>query len=189
MCPLTLPSRWLLANLSPSLSQTRLFIYSSTHTHINTDTLIYACTRITRVFPSTGCQDTDERQFCHCVVLYYTCNSELHAFLNEVICTGTASVGVHSVNETVLALIYIPLSHWNCSSEDIQPSDLGTEDYQTILFLSHAVLWEKKRDIQYSFIHCTSLTVYSLPPSWREIVKPFMFCCLCIYLQLVSYWF
>lgn len=117
MSSLTFPSRWPLANLSPSPLLTHSFTFLNTCTHINTHTHI--CLYRYHTLSASGCQDTGERQRCHCVVLYYTWNSEPHAFLIEVICTGTACVGVYSVSETVLALIYIPLSHCNCSSEDI----------------------------------------------------------------------
>lgn len=46
---LTLPSRWLLANLPPSLSRTHSLTqtHARAHTHTTTHTLIYACTHIT----------------------------------------------------------------------------------------------------------------------------------------------
>lgn len=83
------------------------------------NTCTHICLHTYLTLKAPGYQDTGERQRCHCVALYYTCNSEPHAFLMEVICTGTACVAVYSISETVLALIYIPLSHYNCSSEDI----------------------------------------------------------------------
>jgi len=79
--------------------------------HKNTDILIYARTCITHILSAAGCQGSSERQHCHCVVLYYTWNPESHAFLILVIFTGPPCVGVYSVSETVMALIYISHLH------------------------------------------------------------------------------
>lgn len=106
---LTLPSRWLLANLPPSLSRTHSLTQTHARAHTHNHTHTHLCLHTYHTLSAPGCQDTGERQRCHCVALYYTWNSEPHAFLIEVICTGTAWVGVYSVSETVLAPIYILL--------------------------------------------------------------------------------
>lgn len=99
----SLSCEWLLANLWPPHTHPLIppcppFTYLPIHLlkHMYTHILIYAWTRLslplchthTRTLAAAGCQDTSERQRCHCVVLYYTWNSEPHAFLIEVICTG-----------------------------------------------------------------------------------------------------
>lgn len=136
MSSLTRLSRWLLAK-SLTLAFTRLAAHlhnKCTHMTTSAHVHICACTRIE--LPAAGCRDTGKRQGRHCVSLYYTWNSEPHAFLIEVICTGAACVSVYCVSETVLALIYIPLSHCDCSSEDIlyKPQTSAQKDLQIFFF-------------------------------------------------------
>lgn len=120
--------------VAPGQPLSLAFTYSNTCTHKTTHT--YICLHTYHTLSAPGCRATGERQCCHCVALYYTWNSEPHAFLIEVICTGTACVSIYSVSETVVALIYIPLSHCNCSSEDIQTTNLGREEDSQTIFLS-----------------------------------------------------
>ena len=92
--------RWLLAKpptLPPSLSLTHTCTYSNAHTHTHPHTQSYMRAHVSHTLPALGCQDWDEQQRCHCVVLYYTWISEPHAFLIKVICPGPACVGVCSV--------------------------------------------------------------------------------------------
>lgn len=156
--PLSLPFIHSLIHLSCTHTCTRM----KTHTQI--------CLHTQRTLSAPGCQDAGERQCCHCVVLYYTWNSEPHAFLIEVICTGTACVSVYSVSETVLALIYIPLSHCNCSSEDINHRPWYRRLPNDIVFIMHSDLREKiQLHPLYKSHH--SLLSWAFTPQSRGIVR------------------
>lgn len=132
---------------SPSVS-------SVTYTHENT--LVYAHTRITHTLSAPGCQDTGEWQHYHCIVLYYTWNSEPHAFLIKVICTGPACVTVFSVSES-----YKPLSTFLSQGaiahlRTRKPQTLVQKIKRWYCFSSHTMTWEEKGDVLCSLIHCAT---------------------------------